>query len=352
MNTADPLQSVMAALWSDQMGVANAGSYMPAVPEAWWNQSNGSYVGGAVSTTTQAGATPFTVTGSNFGGAVSTTTQAGATPFTVTGSYVGGAVSTTTQAGATPFTVTGSNFGGAVSTWGITNPDRPVARPLEVRRFYHWNKSATAGAAGTPGTTDPPGRPQEEDLAHRVPAVLVFIAEEREAIGVTESEAVQITEHGRRRGNRRRPVRGTVLAPRSLTRVAVILAGQKRSAVGEEWRGHLLGESDHGLTQREQIRAARGFVWAAVRYRLGDAADLAWRADDAVLRSHTLSNLAIWVPVLLAVLAIVRHDGLYGLVTYDINLMELGGGIYGAIRFGRHRRGVKPLKRRPGQVKE
>ncbi len=32
--------------------------------------------------------------------------------------------------------------------------------------------------------------------------------------------------------------------------------------------------------------------------------------------------------------------------------LELGGGIYGAIRFGRHRRGVKPPKRKPGQVTE
>jgi hypothetical protein len=309
MNTADPLQSVVSALWSHRMGVADTGDWT-SMPENWWDQPSGPYYGGAVSTNTQAG-------GINF-----------------TGPTVG-AVSTNTQAGGINFT--GLTVG-AVSTTGIAKPERPR---LEVRRYYHWNKSALAGAAGIPGTRD-------TAHAYAVREVLVAIDEEREAIGVTESEAVQITEHDHGRGL----VRGTVLSPRSLTRVAVILAGQKRSAVGGEWRCHLLGESDHRLTQREQIRAARGFVWAAVRYRLQDAADLAWRANDAVLRSCTLSNLAIWVPVLLTALAIVRHDGLYGLVTYDINLIELGGGIYGAIRFGRHRRGVKPPKRNPGQVKE
>lgn len=45
--------------------------------------------------------------------------------------------------------------------------------------------------------------------------------------------------------------------------------------VEEEWRGHLLSEHASGLPQREQARAARGFVLAAIRYRVQDAADLA-----------------------------------------------------------------------------
>jgi hypothetical protein len=148
---------------------------------------------------------------------------------------------------------------------------------------------------------------------------------------------------------RRRRVR---LSPRSLTGMAVFLAGRKHSAVGEEWRCHLLGATGCGLTQRDQVCAALGFLWSAVRYRLRDAADLAWRPADAVLRSRTLSNLVVGIPVLAAVLAVLRHEGQYGLITNDQNIIGLGCGIYGTIRAGRWWRRVKPPKRKPGQVKE
>jgi hypothetical protein len=48
---------------------------------------------------------------------------------------------------------------------------------------------------------------------------------------------------------------------------------------------------------------------AAVKYRLADAADLAWRPADTVLGSRTLSNLFEWGPVIVTLLAIVHHDG-------------------------------------------
>jgi hypothetical protein len=178
------------------------------------------------------------------------------------------------------------------------------------------------------------------------------VSDEHDACQATEDEAVQILKHPHGwHGNRRRPVRRTVLSPRWLTGAAVVLAGHKRSAVGEEWRRHLLGESAQGLTHKEQIRAARGFVWAAVCYRLHDAADLAWRPVDAVLGSRTLSNLTVWIPVLAAMLVIVRHDRLYGLITNASNLIELWGGLYAAIRVGRWYRRMKP-KRKPRRARE
>ena len=139
-------------------------------------------------------------------------------------------------------------------------------------------------------------------------------------------------------------------SPQSLTGAAVLIAGKKRSAMHDEWRSHLAGWTGRGLAREDQIRAARGFLWSAVRYRLSDAASLVGRGTDVMLRSRNMSNLTVWIPVFLAMLAIVRHNGLYGLITYDLNLIELGGGIYGAIRYGRRRRGVKPTKRKPGQV--
>jgi hypothetical protein len=43
--------------------------------------------------------------------------------------------------------------------------------------------------------------------------------------------------------------REVVLSPRRLTGVAVFLAGQKRSAVADEWRSHLSGLTSQGLAR-------------------------------------------------------------------------------------------------------
>ena len=226
------------------------------------------------------------------------------------------------------------------STIAMAGYGLPAPEPLAVRRFYHWNKSVTAGAAGRHS------RPQKEDVVGTPLIADVIVAEAYETVQVTESAAIPVVEdevvRTREHARRRRLARRTVLSPRSLTSVAVALAGQKRSMVGEEWRGHLLGEQVSGLTQREQTRAARGFVLAAVRYRVRDAADLAWRPADAVLGSRTLSNLFVWGPVIVMLIAIVRRDGRFGLVTDDQDPVALGAFLYCAIRTGRWWRGVKP----------
>jgi hypothetical protein len=43
-----------------------------------------------------------------------------------------------------------------------------------------------------------------------------------------------------------------------------------------------------------------------------------------MLGSRTLSNVTIWIPVLVAMLAVMRHDGIYGLITSTSNLIECG----------------------------
>ena len=136
--------------------------------------------------------------------------------------------------------------------------------------------------------------------------------------------------------------RRPLISPGSLTGAAVFLACKKRSAVRDEWRSHLSGPTGRGLGRNDQVRAARGFLWSAVRFRLQDAADLAWRPIDAVLGSRTLSNLFVWGPVLVVLIAIVRHDGRYGLVADDQDPIALGLFLYGAIKVGRWYRKVKP----------
>jgi hypothetical protein len=93
---------------------------------------------------------------------------------------------------------------------------------------------------------------------------------------------------------------------------------------------------------RPDSDARPGFVLAAMRYRAQDAADLAWRSADAVLRSPTKSNLFVWLPVLGIVLAVAHHDGWCGLVANAQNLIETWAGLYAAVRAGRWYRKVKP----------
>ena len=135
--------------------------------------------------------------------------------------------------------------------------------------------------------------------------------------------------------------------------MAVRVAGGKRSdEVRLEWRSHLSGWPGRGLSRREQLSAARGFLWSAVRFRLQDAADLGWKPVDAILGSRTLSFLSVWLPVLVTMVAIVRHDDRYGLVADDQDYIALAIGLYAAIKAGRKYRRIKPRKHKPRRARE
>jgi hypothetical protein len=149
-----------------------------------------------------------------------------------------------------------------------------------------------------------------------------------------------------------RATRRPLISPRSLPGAAVFLAGKKRSAVRDEWRSHLSGPTGRGLAWEDQVRAARGFLWSAVRFRLHDAADLMWRPIDAVLGSRILSNLFVWGPVFVVLIAIVRHDGRYGLVADVQDPIELGLFLYAAVKVGRWYRKVKPPEPRAWSARE
>lgn len=136
------------------------------------------------------------------------------------------------------------------------------------------------------------------------------------------------------------------IPPGLLAWIAIFLVGRKHDDFRREWRSCL-----HGLSRAGQVAAARGFVGAAVRMRRDDAAGWFWRSADSVLRSRTRSNLFVLIPLLAVMLAVVRHDGFYGLVTNAENLSVAGGIPYGTIRGGRRYRGVRP-ERKPRKQKE
>ena len=130
------------------------------------------------------------------------------------------------------------------------------------------------------------------------------------------------------------------------------LAGRKRLALAVEWRTHLAGDEGRELSPREKFLAASGFVVAATQLRLRDAADLAWRPADAVLGSRTQSNLFVWGPVIVVLVAIVHHDGRFGLVADVQDPACLGAFLYGVIRTGRWWRGVKPPEPKARRARE
>lgn len=134
---------------------------------------------------------------------------------------------------------------------------------------------------------------------------------------------------------RHRQQRAAVISPRRLTAAAVFLVGRKRGAVHHEWRSHLSDLTRQGLSSRDQTCVALGFLWAALRLRLRDAAKLACGPVDALLRSRTLSNLLVLIPTWMAALYILRHLGTLGVVTSAESISAIGGGLYGLIRGGR-----------------
>lgn len=175
----------------------------------------------------------------------------------------------------------------------------------------------------------------------------------RRVDGITERMVREVFRDERRLLRDADPVlRHRAVSPQRLTDLAAFLAGSRRSSLHDEWRSHLSGDTGRGLARGDQIRAARGFLWAAVRLRLQDAAASVWRPVDAVLGSRTLSNLFVWVPVTVMLVAIVHHDGRFGLVADDQDPVALGAFLYGVIRTGRWWRGIKPPEPKARRARE
>ena len=148
------------------------------------------------------------------------------------------------------------------------------------------------------------------------------------------------------------PTRFPIISATALTALATLLAGRKRPALRDEWRAHLGGESGHDPVTWPKVRQALGFVASAIRYRLSDAADMAWRPADAVLASRFLSNLFVWGPVVAVLVAIVRHDGRFGLVADVQDPVALGVFLFLVIKTGRWWRGVKPPEPKARHARE
>jgi hypothetical protein len=154
---------------------------------------------------------------------------------------------------------------------------------------------------------------------------------------------------------RRRWNASTVSLLGNLARFSALIAGGQRPHVREEWQGNIvysITAADGSQSTRHILRYAIGLIIAAIRYRARDVADLIWRPIDVILASRKLSNLAISIPLLAAVMIVVHRSGVEGLVSNADNLVAIGCVFYGAIRAGRRWRGVKPAKHKPSNARK
>lgn len=135
--------------------------------------------------------------------------------------------------------------------------------------------------------------------------------------------------------------------PHRLTGLAAIIAGRSRARADGEWKAHLGGNTGYGLPRATQLRLSLGFIRAAVRYRLQDAADAAWRPADAILASRALSGLAVVMTALPAALMFLVHGGLYSVLSNLENISVAAVFTYSLVRFGRKWRGVRPSEHEP-----
>jgi hypothetical protein len=129
-----------------------------------------------------------------------------------------------------------------------------------------------------------------------------------------------------------------------LTDLAALIAGRKRPALRAEWRAVLAGESGHDPAAWPEFKKAVGFVRAAVRCRVADAAEAAWGPLDAVLRSRKLSNLLVFGLPTMAAMFILRREGALGVLTSAESIIAIGGALYALVRLGRWWRDIVPPK--------
>ncbi|MGW6317685.1 hypothetical protein [Streptomyces sp. NPDC055099] len=98
---------------------------------------------------------------------------------------------------------------------------------------------------------------------------------------------------------------------------ASFVAGGRRAHLREEWAAVLAGDPGHGivLTPRRRRRYATGFLWAALRMRLGDMVAPLWVPVDWLLSGESRTHGFIALAVGAQLLYIQHEDGLHVLVT-------------------------------------
>ncbi|MFE0179093.1 hypothetical protein ACFWZ2_42990 [Streptomyces sp. NPDC059002] len=106
-------------------------------------------------------------------------------------------------------------------------------------------------------------------------------------------------------------------AASSALNLAAVIAGSSRAHLREEWASLLAGDPENGVTlsPERQRRYAAGFVFAAIRMRIGDMAVPLWVPVDWLLASDSRVNAALTCGVGSLAIYIQWQDGLHMLLT-------------------------------------
>jgi hypothetical protein len=132
-----------------------------------------------------------------------------------------------------------------------------------------------------------------------------------------------------------------------ITRLALIIAGARRAHyLHEAWKADLFGGDGTPPTTWRQLRHAAGYILAAVRFRLvNDLGTAAGRPLDAVLASRAWTAVVSMAIMAVQIGAILRLDGLSGLLANADKPAALATALWLGIRWLRKWRGVRPQKR-------
>jgi hypothetical protein len=249
-------------------------------------------------------------------------------------SYNGGAVPTT---GSITVTTGTSSYPSGLSWYSTSAPSTGLVKSV-------WRGPGKAQAQAAEPMTSDITLVTEESMLPDVANAEATSPESRLPSAASQSE------------NRIRRLRARRAARtcEQLTGLAVRIVGHERAvALNEEWRGHLAGQSGQGLAGSRQARdAARGFLIAALRTRLQDAADAVWGPADAMLASRDLSNLIAMLATIIVAVIFVHSAGVYGLVSNLVNVAITWTATRWIIRTGRVWRGVKLPEHKPRRSKE
>lgn len=136
---------------------------------------------------------------------------------------------------------------------------------------------------------------------------------------------------------------------RGSVRLAVLIAGDHRSYLREEWAAVLAGHGGHlgGLSPRRRRALALGFVMAALRMRASDILSAFWRPVDWLLLREERTNALISSAAGGLAVYFAITDGVHTLITADWqSCAGLGGGLYVLARWLRRIRGIELAERR------
>lgn len=279
-------------------------------------------------TVVNTGTSAFVNTGSTF----TSVSAAGAAPTAFTYTFPVNASAAVTS--ATSQGVYGGIMSPAGDPWYWT-PDTPKELVKSVWR----GKPKTRTHVLEPKTSDTTKAAQEP-----------VTADDANAEATSAEPPLSVANKPQGRVRRVRARRAAVTTQR-LTDLAVLIAGERGDVLSDEWRSHLSGESGAGLPPRRQAREAAGFVLAAVRYRLQDVTDLAWRPVDTLLESRELSNLMVVLATLTIVVFFLHRGGVNGLADHLEQVAVVPTFALAMIHGGRRYRQVKPPERKPRRGK-